>query len=206
MTGRRRGRFIALEGIDGSGKSTQARLLAERTGAVLTREPGGTPLGERLRAVVLDREGPPMGARAEALLIAAARAQLVEEVIAPALAAGRDVVTDRFSGSTLAYQGHGRGLDVAELARISAWAAAGLEPDVVVLLDAPAVELVARAGPADRITDAGVAFLERVRRGYLELAASHPGWVVVDATGTPGEVAARVRAAVEGVGGGTPRR
>ncbi len=131
-----RGRLIALEGVDGSGKSTQSRLLAERLGALLTREPGGTAHGRAIRSIVLEGEAL-LDPRAEALLMLADRAQHCAEVIEPALSAGRWVVSDRFAASTLAYQGYGRGLETAELERISAWAARSLVPDVYVLVEVP---------------------------------------------------------------------
>jgi len=188
-------RFIAFEGGEGSGKSTQARLLAEALGAVLTHEPGGTDLGRRIRALVLDPDGDhALDRRAEALLMAADRAQHVAEVIRPALDAGRDVVSDRFSGSTLAYQGYGRGLDLDDLAWLSRWASGGLEPDLVVLLDVPPEVAVGRlAGDPDRMESAGRAFHDRVAGGYRDLAAAdRTRWVVVDGMGTVDEVAARV--------------
>ena len=194
MSGRR-GRLIAFEGGEASGKSTQARLLADRRGAVLTREPGATELGRRIRALVLDPGAGGLGARAEALLLAADRAQHVHEVVGPALAEGRDVVTDRFSGSTLAYQGYGRGLDLADLAWLSTWSCEGLEPDLVVLLDVPAHLADARqqGRQLDRLEATGDSFHERVRAGYLALAAADPArWVVVDGTAPEDEVAARV--------------
>jgi dTMP kinase len=205
MTGRSRrpghaGRFIVFEGGEGSGKSTQARLLAESLGAVLTHEPGETALGRRIRQLVL-AEALPIGARTETLLMAADRAQHVEEVIRPALERGRDVVCDRFSGSTLAYQGYGRGLDLDELAWLSRWAAQGLEPDVVMFLDVPAdVAASRRAGgaAADRMEAEDAAFHDRVVAGYRALAAAHPAqWVVVDGAGTTAEVAERVLKAVK---------
>ena len=189
-------RFIAFEGGEGSGKSTQARLLADALGAVLTHEPGATALGRRIRALVLDPDGAhAVDRRAEALLMAADRAQHVAEVIRPALDAGKDVVSDRFSGSTLAYQGYGRGLDLDDLAWLSRWAAGGLEPDLVVLLDIPPDVAVGRlAGNPDRMEAAGQAFHDRVAEGYRTLAADNPGrWIVVDGTGPVDEVAARVR-------------
>jgi dTMP kinase len=193
------GRFIVLEGGEGVGKSTQAAELARHLGAVLTREPGGTALGEALRAMLLGRDHPVPVAKAETLLILAARAQHVAEVVAPALAAGRDVVCDRYSGSTLAYQGYGRGLDRHELTVLDRWATGGQEPDLVVLLDLPAEEARKRRQGAapDRIEGEGDAFLERVRDGFRELAAASSGlWRVVDASGTVAEVAAAVREAV----------
>lgn len=194
-----RGRFIALEGGEASGKSTQARRLADRLGAVLTREPGATEIGRAIRALVLGPDAGDLDARAEALLLAADRAQHVREVVGPALAEGRDVVSDRFSGSTLAYQGYGRGLDLDELARLSAWASAGLEPDLVVLLDvAPPLARARQDGRRlDRLEATGGPFHERVREGYLALAAADPArWVVVDGARPEEEVAAQVWAVV----------
>jgi dTMP kinase len=188
-----------FEGGEGSGKSTQAALLAARLGATLTREPGGTEWGRRVRALVLDTDvGIPLDPRAEALLMAADRAQHVAEVIRPALERGLDVVSDRFTGSTLAYQGFARGLPVPELARLSAWATGGLEPDLVLLLDVPA-ELAAtrRKAAADRMEAAGDDFHRRVADGYRALAAADPGrWRVVDGSGSVAEVEALVLAAL----------
>lgn len=192
-------RLIAFEGGEACGKSTQAALLAARLGAVLTREPGGTAVGERVRAVLLDRGVAGLDARAEALLMAAARAQHVCEVVRPALEAGRDVVTDRFSHSSLAYQGYGRGLPLDDLRRLSDWATGGLWPDVVVLLDLPAGVAEARRGHPDRFEAEGRDFHRRVEAGFRELAASEPDrWRVVDASGSVEEVAARVWHAVRG--------
>ena len=192
-----RGRLIAFEGGEASGKSTQAALLAESLGAVLTREPGGTAVGEQIRALLLDRLGPPLDARAEALLMAAARAEHVTEVVRPALEAGREVVCDRYAHSSLAYQGYGRGLPLDEVRRLSAWATGDLWPDVVVLLDVPDDVARARMGAPDRFESEDGAFHDRVRQGYRQLAASdRDRWRVVDGSGTPEEVAARVRAAV----------
>lgn len=191
------GRFVAFEGGEGTGKSTQARLLAEGLGAVLTREPGGTPIGARVREIVLAHDENGLVDRAEALLMAADRAQHVAEVIQPALAAGRHVVTDRFLGSSLAYQGHGRGLPVDEIRRLSLWATAGLEPDLVVLLDVDEAEARARIGRArDRLEKAGSAFHRAVADGFRTLAAADDRWVVVAGGGTVAEVADRVRAVV----------
>ncbi|MCU4187418.1 dTMP kinase [Acidiferrimicrobium sp. IK] len=196
----RRGRFIALEGGEGSGKSTQAARLAGALGAVLTREPGGTRTGEHIRALILDPDLPAIGERSETLLLLAARAQHVSEVIRPALVAGRDVVCDRFSGSTLAYQGYGRGLDTAELARMSAWASGGLEPDRVILLRVPPAEAGRRRrsrGAIDRFEGEPEAFFLRVSAGFDALAAADPDrWSVVDGSGSVDEVGERVAAAV----------
>lgn len=195
-------RFIALEGGEASGKSTQAVRLARALGAVLTREPGGTPLGERVRALLLDPTAPDISGRAEALLMMAARAQHVQDVIAPALAAGRDVVCDRFAASTIAYQGYGRGLDPEELSRISHWASGGLVPDRVILLTVPRGEARARLTTrrADRIESEDETFFERVAAGFVALATSDPvRWRIVDATGDPDEVERRVRLAAIGL-------
>jgi dTMP kinase len=193
-----RGRLIALEGREASGKSTQAGLLAESLGAVLTREPGGTATGERVRALLLDRDAGRIDARTEALLMVADRAQHVSEVVEPALSAGRWVVTDRFSASLLAYQGFGRGLDVAELRRLTSWAAAGLWPDLTVLLDVPAEVGAARQGrQLDRLEREDEAFHQRVAAGYHALAAADRAtWAVVDGLGDAAEVAGRVLAVV----------
>jgi dTMP kinase len=191
-------RFIVFEGGEACGKSTQARLLSERLGAVLTREPGGTPVGEQMRMLLLDPATGALEPRAEALLMAADRAQHVESVIRPALAAGRHVVSDRYAASSVAYQGFGRGLDVAEVRRISEWATAGLRPDLTVLLDVP-VEVSARRleGSLDRFEREGETFHERVVEGFRIMAASgEEPWVVVDGAASIEMVAARVRAVV----------
>ena len=196
-TGSRRGRLIAFEGGEGSGKSTQAARFASHIGALLTREPGGTPLGERIRELLLD-PGATVDARTEALLMAAARAQHVAEVIEPALGKGRDVVTDRYTASSLAYQGHGRGLDPQEVERLSEWATGGLRADLVVLLVVPPEVALARVGaPRDRLEAAGPTFHARVDAAFREMAAQDDRWVVVDGTGSIDEVAASVSAAWE---------
>lgn len=182
-----RGRFVTLEGIDGSGKSTQADLLAgalERSGrdVVRTREPGGTTLGEAVRAILLDGEGAVSGA-AEVLLFAAARAQLVREVIAPALADGRWVVCDRFLDSSLAYQGGARGAGIDVVAGVNALAVGESMPDMTLLLSiSPERAAARRAGAADRIEAEGLALQERVARAYRQIADGDPGRItVVDA-------------------------
>lgn len=193
------GRLIVFEGGEASGKSTQAALLAERLGALLTREPGGTDVGRALRALVLDPAAGGLDPRTEALLMLADRAQHVAEVVGPALARGDDVVSDRFSGSTLAYQGYARGLDVGELARLSAWASGGVEPDLIILLDVATDVAIARLGrDLDRMERAGADFHRRVVAGYHALAAADPErWCVVDGSGTPNQVSARVAAAFQ---------
>jgi dTMP kinase len=194
--------FVTFEGGDGSGKTTQARLLAARLtregrDVVVTREPGGTELGERVRELVLHAGH--VAPWAEAALFAAARAQHVAEVIRPELAAGRHVVTDRYAGSSLAYQGFGRGLPVDEVRRLSDWAASGLWPDLTVLLDVPLAAAAERqvGGRPDRLEAAGDEFHERVAAGFRTLAAEdRDRWVVVDGTLGIDEVEAMIWTAV----------
>ncbi len=180
--------FIVFEGGEGCGKSTQARALQRhfaRSGqpSILTREPGGTSLGERLRRN-LKQPGPtPVSPLAELFLIEAARAQLVAEVISPALEAGKTVVCDRYTFSTLAYQGHGRGLDLDTLRAVNGVATGGLSPDLVVLLDIPVQAGLGRkkGSEKDRFESESRAFHARVRRAYLAMARADPGrWLVVD--------------------------
>lgn len=182
-----RGNFIAFEGIDGSGKSTQAHRLADSIGAIMTFEPGATNIGKILRSVLLnpcDESASPV-IRAEALLMAADRAQHVDEVIEPALASGRTVVTDRFSASTIAYQGYGRGLQIEPLQSIVDWAAGGLEPDLSILIDLPIETACLRMenSSPDRLELLDKDFHQRVRDGFIELAGKTPSrWLVVDGT------------------------
>ena len=202
-----RGRFIVFEGGEGTGKSTQAERLATRLGALLTREPGGTRLGADIRGLVLSAAGDStVSDRAEALLMAADRAQHVDELIEPTLAGGRDVVCDRFIGSSVAYQGYGRGLDIDIVRAVSGWAAGGLWPDLVIVLTVPRDESARRTGGArDRIEAAGEAFHDRVAAGFLAQAEDEPEtWVVVDGTGSPDEVEERVLDAVAEVLGFEP--
>jgi dTMP kinase len=190
--------FVTLEGPEGSGKSLQARLLADRLRAagrqvLETREPGGTPLGEQLRHLLLARADLETVARAEALMMCAARAQHVEQVIWPALRRGEIVVCDRFGDSTLAYQGYGRGLDVNNLRTVISFATAGLEPDMTLLLDLPVDAGLARKQAQaawTRFEAEALAFHERVRAGYLALAAGQPArWVCLDAQRPPEAIA-----------------
>jgi dTMP kinase len=192
--------LVALEGGEGAGKSTQAARLAARLDAVLTREPGGTAVGEALRRLLLDPGGDGLDARTEALLFAADRAAHVARVIEPALVAGRSVVTDRYVESSLAYQAFGRGLPLDEVRALSAFATGGRRADVVVVLDVdPAVGARRRGRPPDRMEAEDLAFHERVRAGFAELAAAEPGRIaVIDGAGDVDEVADRVWAAVEG--------
>ncbi len=199
-----RGRFIVLEGGDASGKSTQAARLARRIGAVLTREPGGTMLGEEVRALLLEPTPEPVDSRAELLLMVAARAQHVALRIEPALAEGRTVVCDRFTGSTIAYQGYGRGLPLADVRAACVLGTGGLDPDLTLLLDvSEEVARQRRRGEPDRIEALDAAFHQRVRAGFFELAAADPSrWVVIDGSGSPDKVEQLVAEAVEARLGG----
>ena len=202
MTGLPKGRFVVLEGIDGSGKTTQLEALAawlptsgllpEGATVLCSREPGGTALGQALRQLLLH---PPDGTApcpsAELLLYAADRAQHVETVIRPALTAGEWVLSDRFTGSTAAYQGDGRGLPTLRIAELERIATGGLAPDLTLWLDLPLAESLRRRGhrPADRIEASGEAFLARVAEGFARLARER-GWRHVDASQAPEQVAA----------------
>jgi dTMP kinase len=192
------GRFIALEGIDGSGKSTQCRLLAqalrERGRTVTeTREPGGTPFGEQMREVLLGTDRGALSDAAEVYLFAAARAQLVAQVVRPALERGEWVVCDRFLDSSLAYQGVGRGVGIDAVDQANALAVAGCLPDVTIIVDMPLAVAMVRRGLGDRIEAEGGSFHERVAEGYRELATRYPDRIrVVPGSGTPRDVHARV--------------
>jgi dTMP kinase len=200
-----RGHFIVLEGGEGVGKTTQLDLLADWLQVLghtcfTAREPGGTPVGEAIREVLLHRAEMVMPAETELLLMLAARAAFVREVVVPALERGETVVADRFDLSSMAYQGYGRGLGAEEVRRVNAFATGGVRPDLYIVLDLPVADGQARkrgddAG-ADRIEQEGRDFMEEVRKGYLELAAEMPEATVVDAAGTPDEVHRRVRRAL----------
>jgi dTMP kinase len=194
-----RGRLIAFEGIDGCGKSTQAKAVAAALGALLTHEPGATPLGARLRRLLLDpdSDSPPPTPRADTLLMAADRAEHVAQVIEPALASGAWVVTDRYSGSTIAYQGYGRGLGADGLAEVVAWATAGVEADLSVFVDVPVEVAAARRRGADRMERLGPEFAARVRGGFAAQAAADPArWLVVDGTREVDAITAHIVEAV----------
>jgi dTMP kinase len=205
--------FITFEGIDLSGKSTQAQLLVAKlqepaagsTGGRrrvrFLREPGGTAISERLREILLDRKNLEMSEWTELFLFSAARAQLVSEIIRPALARGEIVVCDRFCDSTTAYQGYGRGLDLETVRRINSAATDGTSPDLTIFVDIPVDEIERRKGRtetgADRMESAGPAFFERVRHGYLEIMKREPERVVcIDGTASVEEVHQHVWRAV----------
>ncbi len=190
--------FISLEGVDGSGKSTQAKLLVEALGAetVAIREPGGTEAAERIRDLLADGSVP-LDPLAELLLFLAARADLTERVIRPALEAGRDVVSDRFSDSSVAYQGAARGLGVGEVISLCDTATDGLWPDLTLLLQIDPEAGLGRAGGEDRFEAEGLELQRQVAEAYAEIAIIASDRVVrVDASGSPGEVHARVIEAV----------
>jgi len=201
----RRGPFITLEGPEGSGKTVHGKQLlaaVAATGreALLVREPGGTPVGERVRAILMDRDESSvlLTQRADALLFMAARAQLVESVIRPALGRGIVVLSDRYLDSTLAYQGHGGRLGVDELLPVGHFATGGLRPDLTLLFDVPVEIGLARKSDAETTrfeAHFDRAYHERVRAGYLELAAAEPDrWIVFDASAPEADVLAAARA------------
>ncbi len=214
------GLFITFEGGEGSGKTTQLKALLTHlrsTGrdAVETRDPGGTPIGKQIRGLLLDRENTRMGPATELLLYEASRAQLVHEVIRPALAAGRIVLCDRFTDSTVAYQGYGRGLDLTLIARLNALATEGLRPDLTFLLDLdPGVGLARatrrvteRQERHDRIEAEVLAFHQRVRTGYRAIAAADSERVILlDASRGMSEIEGHIRRRVDGLLRSSPRQ
>lgn len=199
----KRGLFITFEGIDGCGKSTHIQLLSEwftdRGADVLVlREPGGTAAGESIREILLDRRELSINSRTELLLFLAARAQICEERILPALEAGTSVICDRFSDSTLAYQGYGRGLDIEMIRQFNAFACRRLKPDVTLFLDLPREEaekrLAARLSGRNRMDDENAQFMKRVQEGFEAIAAEEAARVFrVDSRGTKEETQARIR-------------
>ena len=200
--------FLTFEGVDCSGKTTQAAILVEalraRSGTIVhfIREPGGTTISERLREILLDRSNLELSELTELFLFSASRAQLVAQVILPALGRGEIVVCDRFYDSTTAYQGYGRGLDLDAVRRINAVATAGTDPDLTVLVDITVGEIEARkkaSGSAvDRMENAGREFYERVRKGYLAIAREQPGrFVVINGMRNVNDIALDIRRAVE---------
>jgi dTMP kinase len=209
-----KGMFISFEGIEGSGKSTQIVLLANYLTAharavTLTREPGGTEIGDQVRKILLDPANKALDPKAELLLYAAARAQHLEELVRPELRAGKIVLCDRFSDATLAYQGYGRGLDVDMIRTLDRMVTAGLRPDLTILLDIDAAAGLSRARGRNssrgleaeaRFENEELAFHERVRQGYLTLAKQEPGRIrVVDASPTPDEIQNSIRKVVDSI-------
>ncbi len=198
------GFFIAFEGPEGAGKSTQLRLLTDRLrasglGPLVTKEPGGTPVGERIREVVLD-PALAVAPLSEFLLYSSSRAQLVSEVIRPALDAGEFVLCDRFTGASVAYQGYGRGLPLELIDAVTQSVTAGLKPDLTLLFDLhPEVGLarVAQRGSKDRLEQADLSFHRRAREGFLRQAETDPGWVTLDASLGQAELQTLVWGAVE---------
>jgi dTMP kinase len=198
------GAFIAFEGVEGAGKGTQIAMLERylrdaKVPVLVTREPGGTKTGERIRDLLLDPQTGSLDARAEAMLFAAARAQTVASVIRPALAEGKVVVCDRYVDSSLAYQGSGRGLGEPDILSLNVWGTQGLFPDLVILLHIEPELGLARSGDErDRMEQEGGSFLATVADAYLRIAEEHPErFVVIDAARDPAEVFDDVRAAID---------
>ncbi|MGH2538546.1 MAG: dTMP kinase [Candidatus Promineifilaceae bacterium] len=209
--------FITFEGSEGSGKTTQIALLADflrgrGCGVLTTREPGGTEIGEQVRAVLHDVHNRSLTPTAEVLLYFASRAQLVEELIRPALAAGQFVVCDRYADSSLAYQGYGRGLDLDDLRQLARIATGGLQPDLTLLLDVESGAGLARRSSAgaemNRMDLQAAVFYERVRQGYHALAAAEPArWRIINANRPLEEIQANIRRHVlERLSPGRPER
>ena len=194
-------RFVAFEGIDGCGKSTQAKRVASAVGARYTFEPGDTPLGATLRQRLLDATEP-MTPATEALLMLADRGHHLHALIAPTLVAGQSVVTDRFYGSTLAYQGYGRGLDLELLYAATRLAIGNVRPDLTIVIDLPVEVAHQRRRPssADRFESADLDFHERVRQGFLTIAEEEPNWLVLDGTQSLENVGRAVDDALEALG------
>jgi len=196
----KKGVFITFEGIDGSGKSTQIARLKESLenrgySVLVVRDPGSTPIAESIRKLLLDHKNDALDDRTETLLFSAARAHLVQEVIKPALQAGRIVLCDRFAESTIAYQGYGRELPLREVVALQTFATDDLQPDRKILLDSAVPDADKRLSGtvADRMESAGAAFKERVRQGYLTMAQADPErWLVIDATGSVDQIAKEI--------------
>jgi len=201
-----RGRFITVEGGEGAGKSSNIAFIAgllESRGieVVVTREPGGTPLGEEIRGLLLDHREEAMGGDSELLLMFAARAQHLSQRILPALEAGRWVLCDRFTDASYAYQGGGRGIPLERIRTLETWVQGSLRPDMTLLLDLPVntgLERAGRRSAPDRFESEEARFFERVRAAYLEIARGDPARVkVVDAAGTPEQVRRQIRGLLE---------
>ena len=194
-----RGKYIAFEGLEGCGKSTHVKRLAETLVAVATREPGGTRIGAMLREILADPDNTDINPRTELLLMTADRAQLMSEVIEPALADGRHVVSDRSIYSTLAYQGYGRGLGVDTIRGINEWALDQILPDIVVWIQIPRDEAERRLAKRnlDRFEREGADFFAHIADGFAEMAAADPArWIIIDGTMPKDDVQAAIHAAV----------
>ncbi|MFM8810611.1 MAG: dTMP kinase [Actinomycetota bacterium] len=188
-------RYIAFEGLEGCGKSTHVTRLAVALGAVATREPGGTAIGASLRATMIDAANTMLSPRAEALLMAADRAQHLDELVTPALQRGQHVISDRSAYSSLAYQGYGRQLDLAMLKQFNSWAINNRWPDLVVYIDVPLDILLERLKKRelDRFEREDRSFFERIARGFNEMAKAEPDrWLIVDGTPPKDELAATI--------------
>lgn len=203
-----RGKFITVEGIEGTGKSTNIDFLTEIIEAqghtvMRTREPGGTPMAEGIRQLLLGNDQEPVPDIAELLLFFASRSLHLRNAIIPALERGEWVVCDRFTDASRAYQGSGRGLDMDRIERLAEWVQEGVEPDLTILLDAPAelgLQRAAARGNADRMDSQAKSFYQRVRKGYLDLAERHSErFVVIDASGTLDQVRASIVAEMQTV-------
>ncbi|MBU6278501.1 MAG: dTMP kinase [Actinomycetales bacterium] len=197
------GAFIVFEGGEGAGKSTQERLLAEHLAAaglpvLRTREPGGTPAAERIRAILLDPASAGLDIRAEALLFAAARGDHVARVVRPALQVGTTVICDRYLDSSVAYQGYGRQMDPEQVRQLSLWATFDLLPDLTIILDVEPRVGLARVSDPDRLEAEPLEYHERVRHGFLTIAAADPArYLVIDGSKAPDEIAVQVFAGVD---------
>ena len=192
--------FITFEGGEGCGKSTQARALLgnlqqQNIPVLLTHEPGGTALGNEIRELLKKKQGIPFSPRAELFLFAASRAQLIDEIIRPALEEEKVVICDRFTHSTIVYQGHGRGLDLSDVEIANNLATQNIEPDLTILLDMPSEQGLARKQSSkDRFESEDISFHNRVREGYLKTAATDPErWLVIDASLAQEEIAGIIR-------------
>lgn len=202
----KRGKFIVFEGGEGAGKSTQIKTLAtllqdSNINFLQTREPGGTEVGERIRDVLLDKSLPGMHSDAELLLMFAARAEHLQHKILPALEEGAWVICDRFTDASYAYQGYGRGIDLARIEHLEQWVQQGIQPDLVIILDLDVeagLQRVSLRGETDRFEDEKIEFFEKVRAGYMIRAKQHPDrYLVLDAAKTEEQVATKLIDAIE---------
>ena len=195
-----RGRYIAFEGLEGCGKSTHVTRLAEAIGGITTREPGGTAIGAALRAAMLDTKNTMLSPRAEALMMSADRAQHIDELVVPALAAGKHVVSDRSAFSSLAYQGYGRLLNIDELKRFNSWAIQDHWPELVIFIDVSIDQLLERLQKRelDRFEREDRSFFERIYTGFHTMAAADPiRWMIIDGTPSKDEVQSAILQGVQ---------